>query len=623
MESFESKIPKEQLEDRPEIFSRKSFPAVIRLARRFHRLLVPTTPEETQLYQEKYGEQSAAISSQELESIESLSDLRSLVEERTAVVVRKELGEVLRSAKTEKEYRPTKGSKLLWKENDFNALLNAAADKRFDEIDESRNALVTTALGVSLIAEHARTDTMARALNALPETKLESFGMNTRQQEVIILLLGAITKINTEYMRFQLHIRREEPLEEQPKDTLRERKFIAQRFSEIIQAVEHTRDDDRRPIFESDEKDEAFVAYLNSLKEAYRAFEEDSTTPLTIQEQQMRKEKVQEAFLSLHTRFPDFPLIVFPAFSHYGGDEAAEGSSQSWKNFGFDPEIRLYWQTKEQREKQRLYHQFRDRFADKIQELYPSLVNTNAVSQYRVLIGEPIAASGINIKETTTSQEEQNIVLMTESKPDASDREAKQIFETYLEDENDFLIVRSPAFRQLMNNRVALHEFGHGLYPEQGTAADALGEFDDQLAELKSDLAMWVTAGRVLKEYSENNFGEKALRAIQLSMVSDAISMYRGIGRVDSAYTLAAQKILERLNEENVFVERNGKLVIDTGRLDQDFGPAFEDGLREILNIYHLASKEKEIDLNIALREAKNLIEKKPQKFLKKIRRQK
>lgn len=622
MKSFEYSIPKEIVEDRPEVFSRKSFPAVIRLARRFHRLLTPVTGEEAQLYREKYGEAPAAISPRELENVQSLSDVRLLVEERTGVVVRKELGEVLKGAETAKEYYPTKGGKSLWKGSDSKAILDAAADKKFDGIGEGRNDLEITALAVSLIAERARTNTMGRALKALPEAKLAQFGMSHRQREIIVGILRAMTKVNAEYMRLQLHVREDEPLPARPKDTVRERKFIAQQFSEIMQMIERLRGGDRDPIFGSNEKDETFLAYLNALKEAYRAFEENGSLPLSRREQQERMEKAQGAFLSLHTKFPDFPLIVFPAFSHYGSDDAVEGSRRSWRSFGFDPEIRLYWQTKEQREKQKLYHRSRDHFADKIEERYPGLADTDTVRQYRALIGEPIAASGINIKEMTTSQEERNIILMTESRPNASDREAELIFETHLENEDDLLIARNPAFQEMKNKRVALHEFGHGLYSEMSVAADALGGYDDQLAELKSDLAMWVVAGKVLREDAERDFGGKSLRAIQLSMIADAIGTYQGIGRADSAYALAAQRVLEVLHEEDVFTESNGKLVIDTARLDQDLGPAFEGKLKEILEIYDLASQGSKESVAKARSGAKRIIGLRPEKFLSGIRGQ-
>lgn len=356
MESFESFIPKDKIENRPEVFSYESFPAIIRLARRFDRLLIPTTPEEANVYEKKYGEPSAAFSQQELESVQSLSALRSLIEERTGVIVRKELEEILNGAVTAQETKPATGEKPFWTGDDAAAILNAVADKRFDKIDDGRDALATTALGLSMVAERARTRNMENALNALPENTLERFGMSSRQREIINLLLDAMTKINTEYMRFQLHIREKDPYDKRPIDALRERKYIAGEFDKIVKKIEEIRGLGAKPIFGTDEKDKAFAGYLLELREAYRAFEEGGTVPLTREEQVRRLEKVQQSFLSMHTIFPEFPLIVFPAFSHYGADEAVDGSRRTWKKFGFDPEIRLYWQTTEGLHKQEAYH---------------------------------------------------------------------------------------------------------------------------------------------------------------------------------------------------------------------------------------------------------------------------
>lgn len=607
MESLEHHIAKEEVKSRPEVFSRESFPAVIRFAGRFNRLLLSDAAK-------------ASTEQEVFDNIGSLAELKALVDKHTAILVRRELGEVLRDAKTQEGHRATKSTRSLYKEKDFKSLLNAAADKQFDGVDESRKTFAATALGVSLVAERARTANMDSALNALPESALERFGMTALQREIVSLFLNAITKINAEYIRVQLRMRGGEHFPERPVDALRERRFIAEAFFGIQEAIKRMRNEGGEAVFGSHDKDSAFLDYINVLQESYRAFEEGGSTPLSFEEQQDRIARVQRAFLSLHTAHPDFPPIVFPAFSHYGGDEAAEKSGKSWQGFGFDPEIRLYWQTKEQREKQKQYHTFRDRFAAKIQASYPGLVDTAPVRQYRVLIGELIAASGINIKEMTTSQEEQNIILITESKPDAVDHEAGRIFETYLVSEEDIALVRCPAFRGLENKRAALHEFGHGLYPEASPEAEALGEYDDQLCELKSDLAMWVTAGSVLREDAKKNFGERDLRAVQLSLIADAIGMYRGIGRADRAYVVAAQRVLGVLRRENVLIEREGKIVIDTIRLDQDLGPAFEKELSEVLTVYKGARGADESSGVEAFAKAKKIVGLKPEKFFEAVR---
>lgn len=586
-------IPKEQLDARPEVFSRKSFPDVLRFALRYDRLRIPISEVD-------------GISANELAHVSSLSEIRELVEERVGKTIRKELSELFLDAEAQKR----------WKPKDIEFLIKATTEGSFENAVPERNALYTTALGLSLVAERARTETMSRAFEALGTENLERFGISPSQKVVMQGLLSAIPKLNAEYLRHRIHIRDKNPYSDQPVDTLRERRFIAKKFSEIAENVEEL--GKAAPIFGSQEKDGAFKEYMKAIAVSYEPLENGA--PLSRDEQKKRMEITQENFLRLHTEFPDFPLIVFPAFSHYEADDASEKDGGEWEDFGFDPEIRLYWQSTEARNKQPAFHAIRDEFAEKIAELYPAIPMEN-VKKYRVLIGELIAASGINLKEKTTSQEEKNIILMTEGAPDASDRKAEEFLKCFLQDPRDRDIVGHPAFRDLIQRETALHEFGHGLYPEASEAADALGDRDDDLCEKKSDIAMWALAVPLLKDFAEEHFPGSATRAIQLALLYDALRLWRGVGGSDPAYDLSSFSVLDLLEKEGVLVERDGKPIVETTKLDEDLSGRFRPELGAVLQVYQKAASGFPKNIREAKDEARACTVMKPTALLKKIKK--
>ena len=170
--------------ERPEVFSEKSYEAVIRFARRFNRLIVPAGTEAIEAYEANYGTPEGMLSEKDLSEITSIKELAAYISNQNSEIIRKELGEVLAGAKTSRESRPTRGKQSLWKGKDRRVILDIIADGVFDDFDEDREELVETVLGLSAIMERATSETMARALETLPTEKLEQFGMTPRREKL-------------------------------------------------------------------------------------------------------------------------------------------------------------------------------------------------------------------------------------------------------------------------------------------------------------------------------------------------------------------------------------------------------------------------------------------------------
>lgn len=557
-------------EERPEVFTEQSRPLVGQFAGRLLHLETPLTEQEIS--------QARTVGALSLE-----------VDNRAKQAIKDELTPILRGAK-------------LFRPKQISALVAAAAERDFTEIDDENEDDVSLAGGVALVAERARLAAFSKALEAAPETALEGWDMTGAQRDIIKQFLGVIFKINTEYLRHNVRTRERLPYTDADIDQLRERRFTANGLEEIRNNILQTVEQNKEPIFGSAERDNLFLRYLDSLRSLYEPFTEDGQTPLPHNERLQRSEKAQEIFCQLHAQFPNFPLVVFPAFSHYESDEAAAAKKKGdWKKFGFDPEIRLYWQNKELGGKQVVYGPLRDKFADEMDSRFSALATSDDVRRYQVISAEPIAVSGINISEATTGQEERNIVLMVASEDD-KESEAEINEKLEFADPADAELVESEKFAELTRELTLLHEFGHGLYPEISKAADNLGEYDDLLAELKSELAASVAAPQVLGAKAQEWFGGKATKAIQLVMLREAVKYLEWYD--DEAYKITGQEIIGALGTAGLINKKGRKFTVSAN----DAGPELMDiltaKLKETLKIYQTAGRGTPSAIRTARRQA-------------------
>ncbi len=136
---------------------------------------------------------------------------------------------------------------------------------------------------------------------------------------------------------------------------------------------------------------------------------------------------------------------------------------------------------------------------------------------------------------------------------------------------------------------------------------------------------MWVAGGSILKEEAQKSFGDKAIRAIQLAMAREAVRQYRVNNQTgeDRPYHIAEREILKTFLENNILIERDGKLRLSTERFDEDLGRLFEDQFRQALSIYRRASTGNKQDLRVAKQEAGVLIGQKVPTALKIVKKQK
>ncbi|MCX6785374.1 MAG: hypothetical protein NTZ18_00800 [Candidatus Komeilibacteria bacterium] len=582
MNKFEA-IQPEQLKERPQVFTPESYKPVLGLAGRLLRLEAPLNQEE-------------------IAGLQSVGELSSLVDERTGKLVEAELTEIL-----------AKGN---YSEEQKQFLIEAAANRNFDDLPENDQQALSAALGLTLVAERARSNTTAKILKELPAETLERFNMTAEQRDLLAMLLKLITKVNTEYLRHNARLTQEIPYSEMPlADQMRERRFLANGFDDITAAMEKMSQGAHEPVFGSLEKDRAFLKYLTDLKNAYTPFTEGTNQPINASAQQELLARAQESFLALHNGFPEFPLIVFPAFSHYEADEVA---TDDWSKYGFDPEIRLHWQRQEQQAKHKDYERLKGQFASTIDNRFSDIADTDFVKRYQVIFGDTALASGVNLKGAPLAQAEGNVILIIETSPDKEEeKKLDEAVKSLLSKSEDRAIIDSPQFRALADKINALHEFGHGLYDEKSPAAEKLGGLDDKLAEYKSELAMWSTATSILSKEVKASFGEQADQALLLAMLKEAFRFCRK-EKTEPEYYLADKNIVEILIKAGVISETVGKIELKSDKLNKDLEGVFSEELRKILQIYHEADQG---DIKAAKSEARLIAGNKPSETFKKIKK--
>lgn len=593
---------KEVLAARPSVFEETTYPIVRDLATRYLRL------------RDSAQEREDLETERDLKDIHSVDELRLLVNERVSERFKLELSDVL-------AHKPLPGaSRDSTEQKDvLEQITTAVATYDFSSFGESDPELHKLALGCAAIAERARTSAIERALKDMEPADLERFTMTAPQRDAVVSLLHACTKLNAEYLRHKSRVMSSAPYEAQAVDSVRERMHLVTQL-EAFQ-VKFTEQSRTTPVF-GEHEDRLLQTYIESIAQAYTPFDTNGN-PVGNETQQKLIENAHHAFYDLYSTSQSMPLIIAPPLVHYDASAAVtpdEGMGEhvheeAWRQYGYDPELRLYWQSADLAKRQEIYHAARDTFADVIEATCHE--NVEAVRSKVALVGHLLGAGGISMSEAPLGQEDterqnstslernehriRGMVLIVERPPQEVRDEFFAALEHFgINDTSTKLIIENESFPDLYAQMISLHEFGHAVAGDRTTGADKLDSLDDSLMELKSDLAMAYTTPLVLEQDARIAFGDSWKRSLNTMSVIDVLrsrQLYAGPEiSSDDPYAMSCAYQCKLLLNCGVLTRTETGYVIDTNKISDDLSSVFHEPYLKVLELYRAAENASESD---------------------------
>ncbi|MEK7090479.1 MAG: hypothetical protein AAB930_02745, partial [Patescibacteria group bacterium] len=335
-------------------------------------------------------------------------------------------------------------------------LVNVVGDRNFDAIDSKNEKEVFAGLGLALVAERARTRMTAEVLKDLQPEELMRFGMTPQQRDILTLFLEGMTPTDPEFIRFKARAMSGKPYPERPADALRESTRLANTLAKIRAVIEERGAD---TIFK--EGDDAFLNYIAMLGRSYNPTTQIGE-PFTAAWRKRHANAVKNAFEQFLEKYPNFPLIVLPAMDSYipFKEKIAHG---------FDPEIRLFWQSPDQQKRAKEIEPFVTRYADTLRVAFPEHISQQTaedIGRIKPLIADEIGGFGINIggfrveAQRIGKGEAGNFFLFENRLEKNTIAPAKNALRKVIGEKWN-IIVDSPAFDELIRGRLIIHELGH------------------------------------------------------------------------------------------------------------------------------------------------------------------
>ncbi|MEK7630977.1 MAG: hypothetical protein AAB417_03035 [Patescibacteria group bacterium] len=473
----------------------------------------------------------------------------------------------------------------------------AVTGRNYSSIDLKDAAMTKTTLGLSLVSERACAATMSEALKGLAPEDLERFGMDTDVRDIIADAIPRLTASNAEYVRLWARALGGEGRENRPIDAVREHA----RMNSALEDMK-TRFAESAWLKDFGDTGEEFLGYLDTLQGAYRPFNKEGEAYSAVYRDRLVKE-TYDLFLDFYKAHPEFPLILMPQSGSMLSDDVEV------KNLGFDPEIRIVWQTARERGISATVEGLRGDFSDALGKSFPDLIKKEdlaVIAESRAIVGNDLAALGINMKFRGVAQdgEDRNWNLLIENaqwreytKP--AMEKIKKLVPAELRE-----VVEDRSFGDLMNMLSFFHEFVHRIYSDESKSAKRLGDLNDTFAESKSDTLARIVFTKVMQKEARQRFGDQAQEAMNLAMLGDdLVNYYDGNpDGEDYPYWLGASARLGVLAEKNVFIKTGDAVSIDEFKLREDWGAYMMPLGRELLQMYASAESDLKEAKNIAAR---------------------
>lgn len=584
-ENFEQPIPEEYLRERPAVFSQERPADAFGAVRRFA---------------ESYGEM------RELPEVKDVKSV-SVLTESAAQSVRTTGSEAL-----ERVLQDTR-----WTDEEKAALSRAviAEEPTFSAIDDLKNPeLKKTALGLRLVIERARGRVTAELLEQLDGETLERFGMHPELRDVLANAIPRLSGTNAEFLRFQARaMGREIPEEGErhpARDAIRERRRVGLALENMRAQLAQ-----RGPEKLCGPAGGQFVAYLEALVQAHSSLDAEGNA-YSNEEQGARIEEARQNFIEFYGAHPEFPLVIVPSFDHYVSDETG-------KNLGRDPELRVLWQAPEDRREAEAIEQLRGPFAESLARRLPEYLrpeDMQGVRATRALVAHELSSYGINMEFAASAQDAERFYVLIKNVQEREFTEPMRRKLKALLPQRSHDLIEHPAFAELANALTVFHELTHRVFPEEGKAAERLGDLDDALCETKSDTFARLAFSDILKQRAQELFGDRAQEALNCAIIGDDLEAYLG---GDEPYELGATCRLNILAAQGFLQEEKGRVALNQERLGEDCGAYLADYAADIARMYRLSEDAKEgADPKEAKRLGASLVTPNPLPIVRKLKRQ-
>ncbi|MBI2035938.1 MAG: hypothetical protein HYT12_04665 [Candidatus Liptonbacteria bacterium] len=498
-------------------------------------------------------------------------------------------------------------------EEQTRAIVDAAAKRDFSAVEQLGEKETLSALGLGLTAEKARTALVADAIQGLDSSSLRRFGMTPEQRDIVVQLIKGLESADPEYVRFKARAMRGEKYPKRPTDALRESARVNRGLKQACETLEKQ---GTGKVFGEAGKD--FLEYLGTLEASYRPLTQDGRAKGLGSHTRDAKEAwvAFQKFVGMH---PDFPLIVLPKSDSYVKSEA--------ENLGWDPEIRIFWQSPNQREKSRELQSACQRFVSSIQDNLPDHAEPSTMEQIagiRPIVCDDIGSYGVNMTFRAEAQEFEKarafVLIENRGRSERLDQARENIWGAFGHEWDD--IINSPEFFNLMQAQLMNHELGHNLYGEESKEVLGLGrQAYDSIDEHKADLLAVATLHDVVRESSKQAFGERGEEAINLAIIADALTCSRQAphGELDF-YRVSAINILHRLEQNGVFENGSEGIGLNKEKLHENWSKkVFISQARELLDTYKLAGSELTSEVRRSRSFAKKIAGVEPDALLQKL----
>ncbi len=537
-------VPKEVIQERPSVFSNKeSFDLVRGFATKFHRLVKESLPTSKP---------------------ESLGHLVLNIENVVKDVVGNLLSEFL-AQKNYDERRIARIQKAVCM-RDFSSV----------EIEGDTDELITT-LGLALIAERVRSQVFTETLRHLNPEELASLGLREKLRDLIVPLFSGLSSIDTEFVRFKARALRSEPYPDSAVDAVGEQQGIASVLRQFYDGVEEK---GAEVLFGDSGED--FLVFLKLLIDSYQTVS-PSGIVFSDLEMKERAKNVKQSFAQFIKAHPDHCLMFVPKmFSYVETGEDVD--------LGFDPEIRILWQSSEHKKETAGFMQDSVAFYQSIREQFSDLMtgtNVTHIDSYRPIVCDDIGSWGINMVFRAEGFEEGGTSFLIENRIHTALTEPIKEIIDFIQRDRKIVSIPIEKFEHAVKRLLLSHELSHRFFDAE-YLKERLGDVYRSIEEQKADLL--AACGFAAMDQKETESVEDKQEHIFLNLIilGNALlcSSLSSTGEL-AAYYHSAIGILNCAAERDIFVEwANGTVTLDFQKMNGDFAKIVGERARKVLTIY-------------------------------------
>lgn len=498
-----------------------------------------------------------------------------------------------------------------------NAALAAVAGRDFSGVEALGRKDTISALGLALTAERARAMMASESLERLDTKALSRFGMTEEQRNVIVMLQKALVPTNPEFLRFKARAMEGEDYPERPKDALRESRRTTRALERVRAYLEEKGAEN---IFGPNGKE--FAAYLSTLEGSMRPLSEKGE-PYAAGWRTRHAKTAWEAFEHFVGDHPDFPLILLPRSE--GGYVQTEA-----ENLGAEPEMRVLWQSPEQRQRGEALRTVSSTFAGLLHEYFPEHVDEDDaehIAGIRPIVADDLSSFGVNMTFRAEAQEFEKarafLLIENRVRSELVEPVRENLWKAFGGAFDD--IIQTPEFEEYLSIWPMQHELGHNVYGEESASVKRLGrEAYDAADEHRADLLAGGILRDTLIDRAREQFGDRAELAVNLTIVGNAITCARETPGGDlNAYYHSAVAMLNRIAENGIISTEDGESRIDQTKLRENLSETiFLPQAREVLSMYGRASRGTDKEARDARAEALRIGETEPEVAVAKLREQ-